>query len=338
MKVFLSHNHRTEVPIDRLSAKLAAAGIALVDDGAIQPGEDWAAAIEREVKGADALVLVVEPGAAQDPRLRREWQSAIDECWSTPDKPVIPVLLGETQLPGFLQDRQGVTVAGEDDWNRVVELIAASLNRKGNHEPPMLAPTQSDASAKRKERLSQIAQEATRLEPSIEEVTKQIELLRQRIRKARDDPSARMELAEMHIELADALKRLGQGAAALPELEAATEILAKLPDAARRLARVRTNVATLLTQLGQKQAARVQLESARDLYLKLEGAESLATLATRGSLVALLRELGDTGAAEREQEALASGAKKAVEGFAGRIFPPIGRFVGRLFGSKDERS
>lgn len=338
MKVFLSHNHRTAVPIDRLSAKLAAAGIELVDDGAVKPGEDWAAAIEREVKGADALVLVVEPGAAQDPRLRREWQSAIDECWSTPDKPVIPVLLGDTQLPGFLQDRQGVTVANEDDWGRVVDLIAASLNRKENHGSLMPASAQPDASAKRKERLEQIAQEATRLEPSVEEVKKQIELLRGRIRKALDDPSARLELAEMHIELADALKRLGQDAAALPELEAATEILAKIPDAARRLARVRTNVASLLTQLGQKQAARAQLESARDLYLKLEGAESIATLATRGSLVALLRELGDTGAAEREQEALASGAKNAVVGLAGRIFPPFGRFVGRLFGSKDERS
>ena len=203
--------------------------------------------------------------------------------------------------------------------------------RPGERGRPPAAAAQA---AERKQRLDEIAQDATKLEPTREDLEQQVDLLRARIRDAVGRRSESIELAELYIELADGLKRLGEEAAALPELKAAAAILARHPDAARRLARVRTNLATLLLQQGQKQEARAELESARDLYVETEGPESLAVLLTRVSLATVLRELGDREAAAREQEALKQAAKNLVAGLADRVFSPLGRLLGRL--SDDE--
>ena len=335
MKVFLSYGHGSAAQAGQLAARLAAEGIQPVDPTPrLEAGEDWSAAIERDLQSADAFVFVLEPGAERDVRLQEQWRSAIQQSWSGPAKPMIPVLVGDAQLPGFLRDRQAIKVANADDGDRVAGIVAGSY--KPDQAQAAAGAARASQAAERKQRLEEIAQDATKLEPTREELQRQVDLLRARIRELAKRGSGSSELAELHIELADGLKRLGEAASALPELKAAAVMLASQPDAARRLARVRTNLATLLSQLGQKQEARGELERARDLYVEAEGPESLATLVTRSSLVTLLRELGDTDAAVREQEALKSGAKNLVTGLADRIFPPFGRFVARMFGGKEK--
>jgi tetratricopeptide (TPR) repeat protein len=337
MKVFLSHSGASVTQTDRLRTRLVAEGIQPVDaTSLLQPGHDWASAIQREVREADGLVFLVEPGDQHDPRLQEQWKSAIHQSWSGPTKPMIPVLVGDAELPGFLRDRQAIKVTGEDDWNRVAEQVAATLKRVPTQPDADTARVEASQASERKQRLDEITQDAKKLEPTREELTRQVNLLRDRIREVSEHRSGSVELAELHVELSDALKRLGDEAAALPELEAAAAILAKHPEAARRLARVRTNLATLLSRLGQKQEARTHLESARDLYAKLEGPESLAVLVTRATLVSLLNEVGDRAAAAREQEALKTGAKNLAIAFGDRIFPTLGRFIGRLFGGPEK--
>lgn len=336
MKVFLSHGNASAAQAEQFAARLTAEGIQPVDaTSPLEPGQNWASAIGQEMKSADAFVFMLEPGAERDVRLQEQWRSAIQQSWSEPAKPMIPVLVGDAQLPGFLRDRQAIRVESADDWSRVAGIVAASLRT----EPAKAGagPAEASQSAERKQRLDEIAQDATKLEPTREEWLRQVDLLRGRIREARARGSESVEIAELHIELADALKRLGEEAAALPELKTAAGILSIYPDAARRLARVRTNLATLLSQLGQKQEARSELERARDLYVKVEGPESLAALVTRSSLVTLLKELGDHDAAAREQAALKAGAKNLVTGWADRIFPPLGRFVAGLFDGDRKR-
>jgi tetratricopeptide (TPR) repeat protein len=327
MKVFLSHGNASAPDAEKLTARLAAAGMQPVDAmSVVQPGQNWAAAIGEEVKSADAFVFVLEPGAERDARLQEQWRSAIQQSWSAPAKPMIPVLVGDAQLPGFLRDRQAIRIERAEDWNRVVDAVAASL--KGDQANAGAA--EAAQSAERKQRLEEITQDVTKLEPTREELARQVDQLRERIRDAADRVGS-VELAELHIELADALKRVGDQAAALPELKAAAAILAACPDAARRLARVRTNLATLFARLGRKEEARGELEGARDLYVELEGSDSIAALVTRSSLVTLLRELGDDDAAARELEALKAGAKNLAAGVAERLLGPLGRLFGGLF-------
>jgi hypothetical protein len=67
---------------------------------------------------------VLEPGAERDVRLQEQWRSAIQQSWSGPAKPMIPVLVGDAQLPGFLRDRQAIKVANAD---RVAGIVAGSF-------------------------------------------------------------------------------------------------------------------------------------------------------------------------------------------------------------------
>lgn len=335
MKVFLSHSDASATHGARLGELLAAEGIEPVGArSVVRPGEDWATAIEQQVKDADALVFLIEPEARGDALLQKQWQLALQESWSAPDKPLIPVLLGDAELPGFLKNRQAISVASEQDLGTVAQLVASGLST-GERFAHLPAAEESRA-VERKQRLEEITRDTTQLAPTDEELRRHATLLRKRIEETGRSRPDSVELAELHVELADVLKRLAQGAEALPELEAADEILRKHPKAERRRARVLANLGTLLWRLGRKDEARARLESARDLYLELEGPEALITLLTRRSFAKLLEELGDVDAAGREREEVNLGAKKLAIRIADRIDPRLGRAVDRLLHGKRE--
>ena len=71
MKVFLSYGHGSAAQAGRLAARLAEEGMQPVDPTPqLEAGEDWSAAIERDLQSADAFVFVLEPGAERDLRLQ----------------------------------------------------------------------------------------------------------------------------------------------------------------------------------------------------------------------------------------------------------------------------
>src|SRR2546426_9057950 len=114
MKVFLSHGNASAAQTRQLAARLTAEGIQPVDASSLlQPGGDWASAMEQEVKDADALVFIVEPGSERDTRLQDQWRSAIQQSWAGPAQTMIPGLVGEAELAGFLRGRQAIPVADE---------------------------------------------------------------------------------------------------------------------------------------------------------------------------------------------------------------------------------
>src|SRR5262245_61955332 len=161
MKVFLSHGGASAAQTEQLRTRLAADGIQPVDASSLlQPGLDWASAMDRELREADGLVFLVEPGAERDARLQEQWKSAIHQSWSGAAKPMIPVLVGDAQLPGFLRDRQAIKVTGEADWNRVAEWVAASLQRGPTQPDANVARAQASQATERKQRLDEIAQAA----------------------------------------------------------------------------------------------------------------------------------------------------------------------------------
>lgn len=217
---------------------------------------------------------------------------------------------------------------GDDDWARVPDALVKALTSEAAEA--QVNPEASEAqAAERKQRLQEIRQEATKLGPKPEELRLQVASLRARIKDEGERRPDSRELAELHVELADVLKRLGQQRDALPELTAAANILAQHPEFERRLARIRSNLGKLLWRLGEKQQARTQLENARDLYIEQEGAESISTLLARLSLVNLYEEMGDQAAADQEEHALKIGATKKVVRIATYLFavPVLGRFI-----------
>jgi tetratricopeptide (TPR) repeat protein len=336
MKVFLSHSNALAERAAQLSKRLSADGVeALSTPARNQHGQRGVSAVEGMVKNADAMVFIVQPGAERDKYLLEQWRLAIDQSWSAPEKPLIPVLVGDAQLPGFLKDRHAIPVKSDGDWTHAADLLADALKSGQASLEPAAANNEQTRVAEHKQRLDEITQEATSLEPSKDEFEQQLQLLRTRIEEERTRSPDSLELADLHVNSADILKRLTRDKEALADLRSAVDILARhsAPQAERRLARSRTNLAMLLWRLGEKEEAYVQLEQARDLYLKLDGPESLAVIIARAPLIQLLKELGREDEAAREKEAF---VRDVVGKF--KSFAPVKWLLDRISGRENKPS
>lgn len=102
MKVFVSASDALADRSRELIQRMEASGIDSVDkDVSTRPGPEGPLAIQESIRTANAVVCVVDPGAERSPRLQEEWRWAIVESWSAPAKPMISVVVGNAQVPGF---------------------------------------------------------------------------------------------------------------------------------------------------------------------------------------------------------------------------------------------
>jgi hypothetical protein len=79
-------------------------GSALIDRH-LQPGQPWRATIAGQLCSADRVLLVWSASAAASGEVRREIDTAL-QC----RRPIVPVLIDSTPLPGLVADVQAV------DW------------------------------------------------------------------------------------------------------------------------------------------------------------------------------------------------------------------------------
>lgn len=105
MDVFISYNRSD--PSDKLAEdlakELAANGISTwFDKQSLKPGEAWAEVMERAVNDADNVLLLIDtrdPSAVQ----QSEWAAALKAAWGSPNKRLIPLLIGKAELPAFVR-------------------------------------------------------------------------------------------------------------------------------------------------------------------------------------------------------------------------------------------
>jgi tetratricopeptide (TPR) repeat protein len=319
LKVFVSHRRDDGATFAKLSAELQAAGIEALDAAGAETGTG-ASPLEVLLEQSDATLFLLAPGAESDPWVQREWRDSLDESWDNPDRPMIPLLIGDATPPPFLRDRQAIQITGDADLKRAADEVAAILRGERTTE---LADAPR-AEEERKRRFLEIAQQAVTLAPSPQDLEHHAEFLEQReaalSSKSPVDPS----LADMRIEHADVLKGLDRFDEALAQMQAAAEILLKDPQQKRRLARVYTNMATLLERLGRYEEARLKWVAARDIYLDLDGNLSLNALVARTNLITVLNRLGQPQAAAAEQAAL-RGDAASVANTALRVLGEIGK-------------
>ena len=118
--------------------------------------------IEEEIKLANAVIVLVDPKHQPDDRQRFEWSAALGEAWKNPRKRLIPLLLGNAELPSFLSHRQALRVRDpKKEWGRAVaELIQVLQNNLT--EPGEFVSVEQEDPSKRSDRLREI-EEAARI-------------------------------------------------------------------------------------------------------------------------------------------------------------------------------
>lgn len=103
-KIFISHANEDGPRIEGLVEMLRGLGHrAFVASDSILPGRDWQDQIVAELDACDAVVVVWSRAASRSTWVEREYSLALEQ---DPHRPVIPVCIDETELPGALSRRQ----------------------------------------------------------------------------------------------------------------------------------------------------------------------------------------------------------------------------------------
>ena len=133
MKVFISHSHQNGSAALALYERLTHRGVqAWLDTRDLATGVDWKQQVAAAIEAAGAFVVLVGPGAEPDSPQRFDWEQITDhEFYLDAKKPMIPVVIGSTDIPGFLGTRNALIV--EDpasiDFDSLAERIAAALGK-----------------------------------------------------------------------------------------------------------------------------------------------------------------------------------------------------------------
>src|SRR5215831_3496035 len=105
MRVFLSHSRENSGTASRLAGALRARGVdPWLDSEQLEGGADWQQVLAAAIDRAEGFVILVGPSPSPDPSQRFDWQHMAErEYYMDPSKPIVPIVLGSVDLPGFLR-------------------------------------------------------------------------------------------------------------------------------------------------------------------------------------------------------------------------------------------
>lgn len=137
VSIFVSHSHQDDEWCRPMVAALKAVGYDVwYDETGLAGGDAWVATIQREVQTRDVFLLVLTPEAWASPWVQDELNLAI-----ATRRRILPVLLRNTQVDGFILTTQWVTVVGEEPQVAARAIIKAieSPPAPGRGAPPAAA-------------------------------------------------------------------------------------------------------------------------------------------------------------------------------------------------------
>jgi hypothetical protein len=170
-RVFVSYAARDSELAEKLVKELDAHGLSTTAPGLgtswtdknLAAGAEWQREIEKTVKSADAVIIIVDAKGEPDRNQQFEWRTALESEWENPDKRLIPVLLQNAELPSFLSKKLGLRVKNpRREWDRAVEELIRLLKDEEPESREFLSVEEEDP-AKRRERLQYIEQAAQAL-------------------------------------------------------------------------------------------------------------------------------------------------------------------------------
>jgi hypothetical protein len=130
MRVFISHSRVNSSAALRLCDELRKRNIdTWLDSRDLEPGVEWNQGVGSAIEGAAGFVFVIGPPGPGDRWQTYEWQQVVEhEYYLDPSKPLIPVLIGNPDMPGFLKARQFLVLEDapgscEDVADRIVSAL-----------------------------------------------------------------------------------------------------------------------------------------------------------------------------------------------------------------------
>jgi TIR domain len=154
--VFISYSHSSDETAKVLAAKLQASGMhVFFDRQAIPTGEHWDPLSRRKaLDAADAFVVLIDQHTEASTEARRELSEILKRTWEDESKVIVPVVIGDAELPGFLRDVQAVRI--EEGG---AEAATRTVSRRLTQDPGGVHRSEA-GEARLKERLTDIEDRA----------------------------------------------------------------------------------------------------------------------------------------------------------------------------------
>jgi hypothetical protein len=156
-KVFISYSRDLEDVARRLAGTLRAQGVTpWLDAEQLAPGQSSAEAIREGIKTSDAIAVLV--GGTSSPISRFEQSEIVKHGWEDANARVLPVIVGDAELPGFLRDHEPARV--DPETHDGMDQVAYLLRTSGGEDFITRTP---DGTARLTERLSDLDAQAAAL-------------------------------------------------------------------------------------------------------------------------------------------------------------------------------
>ena len=128
--IFLSHNHRDKPFVRRLGQDLQAEGILVwIDEAEILVGDSLIGKIETGIDGMDYLGVVLSNNSVQSEWVNREVRIALDREINHRRVTVLPILIEECPIPGFLRGKAYADFRSNDNYGAAFQELLRSLKR-----------------------------------------------------------------------------------------------------------------------------------------------------------------------------------------------------------------
>lgn len=130
MHVFISHSRVNSSAALRLCHELRDRGVDTWLDVCHQyPGADWDESVVAAIQAASGFVFLIGPPGPGERCQTFEWQQVVNRGYYLDNsKPLIPVLIGEPEVPGFLKTRQALVLGDTPvSYQEVADQVVRAL-------------------------------------------------------------------------------------------------------------------------------------------------------------------------------------------------------------------
>ncbi|EAR22547.1 toll/interleukin-1 receptor domain-containing protein [Nitrococcus mobilis] len=126
--IFLSHNVQDKAFVRRLAEDLSLAGVTVwLDEAEIKLGDSLLSKVEEGILGSDYLGVVLSPNSVGSEWVQRELRMALSNEIESKKVKVLPLLLADCQMPGFLTDKLYADFRNESGYALAFSKLADRL-------------------------------------------------------------------------------------------------------------------------------------------------------------------------------------------------------------------
>lgn len=174
--VFLSYKSCDQEWVVKLKNALVKAGIKVwLDKDEIRPGDLFAEAIEEGLKSSETIAIIVSPEAMNLGWVKAEYYRAVSlAIKENPPQRIIPLLLCDAELPGFLKDRQWVDFRDENRFEIRLQKLIWGIQGESKEQFDKSSKTIKGIEEENKQFKEQF-EEASKTIKAIEEEKKRVE-------------------------------------------------------------------------------------------------------------------------------------------------------------------